>query len=192
MFKVDTIRDAEETLEGLVMKVIQSNSRVVTVWLRGVSLQNKRAYLISVLLTVLVLYSYTFVPNSLGSMALTGMYYLALRTNWSKGDMILKVFGVNDGAEITEDDSRRHHLLATNIGRRFGKTFKRVVDAYRAYSEFGLSTSIKEVYPILILLVTSLFTFYFTSVYYVIAFLSICTYLWGPIRLLFKNKSKSD
>lgn len=192
MLKVDTIRDAEETLEGFVMKVIQSNKRVTTVWLRGVSLQNKRVYLISVILTVLVLYSYSLAPNSLGSMALTGIYYVVLRTNWSKGDQILKLLGVNDGAEITEDDTRRHHLLAANIGRRFGKTFKRIVDAYRAYSEFGLSTSIKEVYPILILLGSGLFTFYFTSAYSIVIFLSVCTYLWGPVRLLFKSKPKAD
>ncbi|ESU41551.1 Hypothetical protein GSB_151630 [Giardia duodenalis] len=192
MLKVGTIREAEETLEELVLKVIHSNKRVATVWLRGVTLQNRRVYLISVLFTVLVLYSYTFVPTSLGALALTGIYYIILRTNWSKSEQILKLLGVDDRAEITEDDTRCHHLLAASIGRRFGKPFKRVVDAYRAYSKFGLSTDIKEAYPILILLGSGLFTFYFTSAYRIAILLSVCTYLWGPIRVLFQSKHKAS
>ncbi|EFO63501.1 Hypothetical protein GLP15_561 [Giardia lamblia P15] len=192
MLKVDTIREAEETLEEFVLQVIQSNECVVTLWLRGVTFRDKRMYLISVLFTVLVLYSYTFVPNSLGAMALTGIYYIVLRTNWSRGEKIIRLFGVNDGKEVTDDDVRCHHILAESIGRRFGKTFKRVVDAYRAYSKFGLDTDIRKVYPIFILLGSSLFTFYFTSTYHMVLFLSVCTYLWGPIRFLLKTKYKTN
>ncbi|ESU36446.1 Hypothetical protein DHA2_151953 [Giardia duodenalis] len=192
MLKVDTIREAEETLERFVLQMIQSNKRVVTLWLRGVTFHDKGMYLVSVLLTVLVLYSYTFVPNSLGAMALTGIYYVVLRTNWSRSEQIMRLFGVNDGCEITDDDIKRHHMLAASVGRRFGKAFKRVVDAYRAYSKFGLNADIGKTYPIFILLGSSLFTFYFTSVYHMVLFLSVCTYLWGPISFLLKARCKTN